>query len=72
MPSNAQDALGFQKRPRQQHPIFFEHRSFNRSAQRRPYPGDDFVVPFGAGLLREGTMLTVVTWGPWWALRTGY
>ena len=31
---------------------------------RRPYPGDEFVVPFGkAQLLRAGTELTVVTWG---------
>jgi 2-oxoisovalerate dehydrogenase E1 component len=31
---------------------------------RRPYPGDEYVVPFGkASLLREGTALTVITWG---------
>jgi 2-oxoisovalerate dehydrogenase E1 component len=31
---------------------------------RRPYPGDDFVVPFGrAKLIREGRDMTIVTWG---------
>jgi 2-oxoisovalerate dehydrogenase E1 component len=31
---------------------------------RRPYPGDDFVVPFGkAKCIRGGSELTVVTWG---------
>ena len=44
---------------------FFEHRSLlDGGWARRPYPGDEFVVPFGkASLLREGTELTVVTWG---------
>jgi len=67
MPSNAQDAVGLLRSAlRGNDPtIFFEHRSLLDSASaRRPYPGDDFVVPFGkASLLREGTMLTVVTWG---------
>jgi 2-oxoisovalerate dehydrogenase E1 component len=45
--------------------IFFEHRSMLDDAwARRPYPGDDFVIPFGsAATLREGDKLTVVTWG---------
>jgi 2-oxoisovalerate dehydrogenase E1 component len=31
---------------------------------RRPYPGDDYVVPFGvASLVLPGDVLTVVTWG---------
>jgi 2-oxoisovalerate dehydrogenase E1 component len=67
MPSNAQDAVGLLRSAlRGNDPtIFFEHRSLLDSAwARRPYPGDDFVVPFGkASLLREGTELTVVTWG---------
>ncbi|MEA3159328.1 MAG: 2-oxoisovalerate dehydrogenase component [Gammaproteobacteria bacterium] len=67
MPSNAQDAVGLLRSAlRGNDPtIFFEHRSLlDGSWARRPYPGDDFVVPFGkASLLREGTMLTVVTWG---------
>jgi 2-oxoisovalerate dehydrogenase E1 component len=67
MPSNAQDAVGLLRSAlRGNDPtIFFEHRSLLDGAwARRPYPGDDFVVRFGkACLLREGTMLTVVTWG---------
>jgi len=67
MPSNAQDAVGLLRSAlRGNDPtIFFEHRSLLDSASaRRPYPGDEFVVPFGkASLLREGTLLTVVTWG---------
>jgi 2-oxoisovalerate dehydrogenase E1 component len=67
MPSNAQDAVGLLRSAlRGNDPtIFFEHRSLlDGSWARRAYPGDDFVVPFGkASLLREGTTLTVVTWG---------
>jgi 2-oxoisovalerate dehydrogenase E1 component len=67
MPSNAQDAVGLLRSAlRGNDPtIFFEHRSLlDGSWARRPYPGDDFVVPFGkATLLREGTMLTIITWG---------
>jgi 2-oxoisovalerate dehydrogenase E1 component len=45
--------------------IFFEHRSLlDGSWARRPYPGDEFIVPFGkASRLREGSELTLVTWG---------
>jgi 2-oxoisovalerate dehydrogenase E1 component len=67
MPSNAQDAVGLLRSAlRGNDPtIFFEHRSLlDGSWARRPYPGDEFVVPFGkASLLREGSELTVVTWG---------
>jgi 2-oxoisovalerate dehydrogenase E1 component len=67
MPSNAQDAVGLLRSAlRGNDPtIFFEHRSLLDGAwARRAYPGDDFVVPFGkASLLRQGTALTVVTWG---------
>ena len=67
MPSNAQDAVGLLRSAlRGNDPtIFFEHRSLlDGGWARRPYPGDEFVVPFGkASLLREGTELSVVTWG---------
>jgi 2-oxoisovalerate dehydrogenase E1 component len=66
-PSNAEDAVGLLRSAmRGDDPvIFFEHRSLLDGAwARRPYPGDDFVVPFGrAKRLREGDALTVVTWG---------
>jgi 2-oxoisovalerate dehydrogenase E1 component len=67
MPSNAQDAVGLLRSAlRGNDPtIFFEHRSLlDGSWARRPYPGDEFVVPFGkASRLREGSDLTLVTWG---------
>src|ERR1700688_2198324 len=67
MPSNAQDAVGLLRSAlRGNDPtIFFEHRSLLDGAfARRAYPGDEFVVPFGkASLLREGTALSVVSWG---------
>ena len=67
MPSNAQDAVGLLRSAlRGNDPtIFFEHRSLlDGTWARRAYPGDDFVVPFGkASLLREGTALTIVSWG---------
>ncbi|HEY2678839.1 MAG TPA: transketolase C-terminal domain-containing protein [Steroidobacteraceae bacterium] len=67
MPSNAQDAVGLLRSAlRGNDPtIFFEHRSLLDGAwARRPYPGDEFVVPFGkASLLREGDALTVISWG---------
>jgi 2-oxoisovalerate dehydrogenase E1 component len=67
MPSNAQDAVGLLRSAlRGNDPtIFFEHRSLlDGSWARRAYPGDEFVVPFGkASILREGTVLTVVSWG---------
>ena len=67
MPSNAEDAVGLLRRAlRGNDPvIFFEHRAMLDGAwARRPYPGDEFVVPFGqARLLRAGTEVTVVSWG---------
>ncbi len=67
MPSNAHDAVGLLRYAmRDYNPtIFFEHRSMLDTAwARRPYPGDDFVIPFGqAKKTREGDALTVVTWG---------
>jgi 2-oxoisovalerate dehydrogenase E1 component len=67
MPSNAQDAVGLLRAAlRGNDPtIFFEHRSLLDGAwARRAYPGDDFVLPFGkASLLREGTKVSVISWG---------
>lgn len=67
MPSNAEDAVGLLRSAlRGNDPvIFFEHRSLlDGAAARRPYPGDDFTLPFGvARCVRAGTELTVVSWG---------
>ena len=67
MPSNAEDAVGLLRSAmRDNNPtIFFEHRSLlDDISARRPYPGDDYVVPFGKGRkIREGNALTVVSWG---------
>jgi 2-oxoisovalerate dehydrogenase E1 component len=67
VPSNAEDAVGLLRAAlRGNDPvIFFEHRAMLDGAwARRPYPGDDFAVPFGeARIVRSGTELTVVTWG---------
>jgi 2-oxoisovalerate dehydrogenase E1 component len=67
VPSNAEDAVGLLRAAmRGNDPtIFFEHRAMLDGAwARRPYPGDDFVVPFGkARCVRSGAELTVVTWG---------
>ena len=67
MPSNAEDAVGLLRTAlRGNDPvIFFEHRFLlDGAAGRRPWPGDDYMLPFGkAQRLREGAELTVVTWG---------
>ena len=67
MPSNAEDAVGLLRTAlRGNEPvIFFEHRFLlDGAAGRRPWPGDDFMLPFGrANRLREGSELTVVSWG---------
>lgn len=67
MPSNAEDAVGLLRQAmRSNDPtIFFEHRAMLDGAwARRPYPGDDYVLPFGkARTIRAGTEVTVVTWG---------
>jgi 2-oxoisovalerate dehydrogenase E1 component len=67
MPSNAEDAVGLLRAAlRGNDPtIFFEHRAMLDGAwARRPYPGDDYVIPFGqARVIRTGEALTVVSWG---------
>ena len=66
-PSNAEDAVGLLRTAlRGDDPvIFFEHRAmYDAPWARRPYPGDDFMLPFGkARITRPGHELTVVTWG---------
>jgi 2-oxoisovalerate dehydrogenase E1 component len=66
-PSNAEDAVGLLRAAmRGNDPVmFFEHRALLDGAwARRPYPGDEFVLPFGvARRLREGRAVTVVSWG---------
>jgi len=67
VPSNAEDAVGLLRAAlRGNDPvIFFEHRAMlDAPSARRPYPGDDFVLPFGkARMVREGADITLVTWG---------
>ncbi len=67
VPSNAEDAAGLLRAAlRGNDPvIFFEHRAMLDGAwARRPYPGDQYVVPFGqARVVRPGSELTLVTWG---------
>jgi len=45
--------------------VFFEHRSLLMTSDGSArYPGDEYVVPFGrASVLREGSDVTLVTWG---------
>ncbi len=66
-PSNAEDAVGLLRSAlRGQDPtFFFEHRALLDTAPaRRPYPGDDYTLPFGvAATVQAGDSLTVVTWG---------
>lgn len=67
VPSNAEDATGLLRSAlRGNDPtLFFEHRALLDGAwARRPYPGDEYVVPFGlARRIREGVEVTIVTWG---------
>jgi 2-oxoisovalerate dehydrogenase E1 component len=67
MPSNAEDAVGLLRTAlRGDDPtIFFEHRAMlDAASARRPYPGDDYVLPFGrARRVHAGRELTLVTWG---------
>ena len=66
-PSNSADAVGLLRAAmRGKNPtIFFEHRSLLMTSDGSArYPGDDYVLPFGRGArLREGSDITVVTWG---------
>jgi 2-oxoisovalerate dehydrogenase E1 component len=66
-PAHAADAVGLLRAAlRDNNPtIFFEHRAqLDAAWARRPYPGDEYVVPFGkAAQLCAGDELTVVSWG---------
>ena len=66
-PSNAEDAVGLLRAAlRSNNPtIFFEHRHLlDGPWARRPYPGDNYVLPLGKGkITMAGDALTVVTWG---------
>jgi 2-oxoisovalerate dehydrogenase E1 component len=66
-PSNAEDAVGLLRTAlRGDDPtIFLEHRALlDTPHARRPYPGDEYCLPFGvAARVRQGDELTVITWG---------
>jgi 2-oxoisovalerate dehydrogenase E1 component len=66
-PSNAEDAVGLLRTAlRGNDPVlFFEHRAMlDAGWARRPYPGDNFMLPFGnAKIIQPGDELTVITWG---------
>ena len=67
IPSNAADAVGLLRSAmRSSNPtIFFEHRSLLMTSDGSArYPGDDYIIPLGAGkLLAEGKRISVITWG---------
>ncbi len=66
-PSHAEDAVGLLRSAlRSSNPtIFFEHRHMlDAPWARRPYPGDQYVIPIGKGsVVKEGSAISVITWG---------
>ena len=66
-PSTAADAKGLLKAAiRGDDPVLFLEQKglYRQGFAKSPEPGEDYLLPFGkAALRREGTSLTIVTWG---------